>query len=69
MEDIKGRQGEGEISFLVGEILMEIVTITENVKCKETIWLRIEIVSDVDLYVGCAYMPTQGNIKHLCSDS
>ena len=41
---------------------MEDVTTIKNVKCNETIWLRIKIISDVDLYVGGVYMPTQGNI-------
>ena len=44
---------------------MEDATIIKNLKFNETIWLRIKIVSGVDLYVGCVYMPTQGNIKHL----
>ena len=33
---------------------MEDVTIIKNVKCNETIWLRI--VSGIDLHVGCVYM-------------
>ena len=67
-EGIKGKRGEGGVGFLVSELLMEDVTIIKNVKCNETIWLRIKIVSGVDLYIGCVYMPTQGNIKHLCTD-
>ena len=47
---------------------MEDVTIIKNIKCNETIWSRIKIVSGIDLYVGCVCMPTQGNIKHLCTD-
>ena len=30
--------------------------------------MRSKIVSGVDLYVGCVYIPTQGNIKHLCTN-
>ena len=30
--------------------------------------MRIKIVSGVDLYIGCVYMPIQGNIKHVCTD-
>ena len=47
---------------------MEDITIIKSVKCKETISLIIKIVSGVHLYVECVYMPTQGNIKHLCTD-
>ena len=30
--------------------------------------MKFKIVSGVDLYVGCVDMPTQGHIKHLCTD-
>ena len=47
---------------------MDDVAIIKDVNCNETIWLKIEIRSGVDLYVGCVYMPTQGNIKPTCTD-
>ena len=53
---------------MLSELLIEDVTIIKNVKCKETIWLRIKNLSGIDLYVGCVYMLTQDNIKHLCTD-
>ena len=56
-EGIKGKRGEGGVGFLVSELLMEDVTIIKNVKCNETIWLRIKILSGVDLYIVCVYMP------------
>ena len=67
-EGIKGKQGEGEVGFLVGELLKEDVTIIKNIRFSETIWLRIKNLCGIDLYVGCVYMPTQDNIKHLCTD-
>ena len=51
-EGIKGKRGEGWVGFLVSELLMEHVTIIKNVKCNETIWLSIKIVSGVDLFIG-----------------
>ena len=45
------------------------VTFLKNVKCNDTIWLRIKIVGGEDLYVGRVYMLTQGNIKRYGSTS
>ena len=67
-EGIKGKRGEGGVGFLVSEFLIDDVTIIKNVKCNETIWLRIRIRSSVDLYIGCVYMPTQGSVKQICTD-
>ena len=47
---------------------MEDVTIINNIKCNETIWLRIKVVSGVDLYVGYVYTLTQCKIKQLGTD-
>ena len=65
-ENVKGKRGEGGVGFLVSEPLLDDVTIIKNVKCTETIWLRIRIRKRVDLYIGCVYLPTQGNVKHVC---
>ena len=46
----------------LGRVLND-VTIVEEVKCNETIWLRIRINKRVDLYIRCIDMPNQGNIK------
>ena len=67
-KSIKGKRGEGGVGFLVSELLIDDVTIIKDVKCNETIWLRIKIRSGVDLYIGCVYMPTQGNVKQVCND-
>ena len=48
---IKGKRAESGVGFLVGELSMKDVTINENVKCNESIWLRIMLVSWVDSYV------------------
>ena len=56
------------MGILVSETLLDDVTIIKNVKCSETIWLRIRIRTGVDLYIGCVYVPAQGNVKHICSD-
>ena len=40
---------------------------TLNVR-NETIWLRIKIRTGVDLCIRCAYLPTQGEVKHICTD-
>ena len=70
-ERIKGKRGEGGVGFLVSEPLLDDVTIMEGVGCNETFWLRVGIVEGSDLYIGCVYLPTQGNIKHtcICADS
>ena len=47
---------------------MEEVKVIKSVKCNETVWLRVKITSGIDLYIGCVYVPTQGSIKHLCTD-
>ena len=67
-ESIKGKRGEGGVGFLVGEPLLDDVVIMKNVKCSETIWLRIRIRKRADLYIGCVYLPTQGNVKYICTD-
>ena len=67
-ESIKGKRGEGGVGFLISEPLLDDVTIIKNVKCTETIWLRIRIRKRVDLYIGCVYLPTQGNVKRICAD-
>ena len=67
-ESIKGKRGEGGVGFLVSEPLLDDVTIIKKVKCNETIWLRIRIRKGADLYIGCVYLPTQGNVKHICTD-
>ena len=67
-ESIKGKRGEGGVGFLVSEPLLDDVTIIKKVKCNETIWLRIRIRKGTDLYIGCVYLPTQGNVKHICTD-
>ena len=54
--------------FLVSEPLLDDVTVIKNVKYKETTWLRIMIRTGIDLYIGCAYLPTQGNVKHICTN-
>ena len=40
----------------------------KNAKRNETIWLKIRIRTVLDLYIGCGYIPTQGNVKHICTD-
>ena len=67
-ESIKDKRGEGGVSFLVSEPLHNDVTIIRKVKCNETIWLRIRIRQGVDLFNGCVYLPTQPNVKHICTD-
>ena len=67
-ESIKGKRGEGGVGFLVSEPLLDDVTIIKKVKCNERIWLRIRIRKGADLYIGCVYLPTQGNVKHICTD-
>ena len=63
-----GKRGEGGVGFLVSELLLDDVTITKKVKFNETIWLRTRIRKGADLYIGCVYLPTQGNVKHICTD-
>ena len=53
---------------MVSEPLLDDVAIMKNAKCSETIWLRIRIRKRGDLYIGCVYLPTQGNVKHICTD-
>ena len=53
---------------MVSKLLTENVTIIKNVKYNETISLGIKLLIGVNLYVVCVYMPTQGNIKCLCTD-
>ena len=68
-ESIKGKRGEVGVGFLISEPLLDDVTIIKKVKCNETIWLRIRIIKGVDLYIGCVYLPTQGNVnKHIYTD-
>ena len=64
----KGKRGEGGVGFLVSEPLLDDATIIKNVKCSDTIWLKIKIRNSVDLFIGCVYMPTQGSLKQLCID-
>ena len=54
----KVKQGDGDISFLVSGLLMKDVqvTIIKSFKCNQSIWLRIKIVTGIDLHVGCVCM-------------
>ena len=66
-EGINCKRGEGGVGFLVCESLTDDITNVKEVKCNETIWLSITIKKEVDLYIKCVHMPTQGNIKHICT--
>ena len=59
---------EGGVGCLVSELLLDDVTVINNVKSNVTKWLRIKIRSSVDLYIGCVYMTTQGSVKQVCTD-
>ena len=53
---------------MVSELLTHDVMIIKDVKCNETLWLKIKIRNIVDLYVGDVCTLTQGNMKQVCTD-
>ena len=46
---------------------MDDITIIKDIEYNDTICLRLRIRGNVDLYIGCVYMPTQGNVKQVCT--
>ena len=51
-EGIKGKRGEGGVVFLVREPLLDDVTVVNNIKRNEAIWLKIRIRTGLGLYIG-----------------
>ena len=60
--------GEGGICFLASELLQDDVIIIKNVKCDDTICLRVRFGSSLDLFIGCVYTPVQCTARQFCSD-
>ena len=51
---------------MVNEPLSDDVYILhKNVKCNETTRLKTRIRTGVDLFIGCPYLPTQGNVNNV----
>ena len=53
--------------MLVSEPLLDDIKIIK-VKCTETMHFRIKVKTGVHLYIRCVHLPTQANVKHVCTD-
>ena len=52
-------RGEGGVSFLVCECLVNEVEFINSVKYEESVWMKVHSEREREaLYIGCVYMPT-----------
>ena len=69
LENQNSRRGEGGVGFLVCGCFAEEVEFIRDVRCKESVWMKVRGGRGKEaLYLCCVYMPTEGSAAAVIED-